>query len=147
MAKTPVPVIDESVDIARPIDDVWSVLTDWSRAGEWLPNVSECAPSPTEEGASLPFRYQGQPAVAVIEAVRAPEHLVIRRPNGPIDAWFTYDLSATADGTTVRLHANLRADKGIGLMASLLRRFLARTDRDQLPRLKAVVEGADPSIS
>ncbi len=147
MLETPVPVIDESVDIARPIHEVWCTLTDWSRAGEWLPNVSECGPSPTEQGASLPFRYQGQAAVAVIEEVRVPEHLVIRRPNGPIDAWFTYDLSPTADGTTVRLHADLRTKKGIGLMAWLLRRFLARTDRHQLRRLKAVVEGADPAIS
>lgn len=140
MARQARPAIDETVEISEPIDAVWETITDWERAGEWLPNVSECESAPTEVGTSLPFRYQGQPAVAVIEAAREPEHLIIRRPNGPVDAFFIYDLSEAGQATTVRLRAELHASKGIGLMAWMLRWFLARTDRDQLQRLKALIE-------
>ena len=141
MSRQARPAIDETIEIARPIETVWDTVTDWERAAEWLPNVSECrGAAATEVGIELPFRYQGQPAKAVIEQVRSPEHLVIRRPNGPVDAIFTYDLAATPDGTSARLRAELRAAKGIGLVTWLLGKFLARTDRDQLQRLKGVVE-------
>ncbi|HUW02235.1 MAG TPA: SRPBCC family protein [Acidimicrobiales bacterium] len=135
------PAIDETIEIARPIGTVWDTITDWERAADWLPNVSECqGTAATGVGVELPFRYQGQPALAVIEQVRSPEHLVIRRPNGPVDAVFTYDLVATAEGTSVHLRAELRSLKGIGLVTWLLGKFLARTDRDQLRRLKEVAE-------
>lgn len=137
------PAIDESVEIAGSPAEVWDVLTDWELADQWLPNVSEVDGAvPTEVGAELPFRYQGQRARAVIDVVRVPEHLVIRRPNGPVEAVFVYDLAPSARGTTVHLRADLAATKGVGVVRWLLRRFLARTDRSQLDRLKVLVESS-----
>jgi hypothetical protein len=78
----------------------------------------------------------------VVDEVDEPRRIVIRRVNPPVEAIFAYDLSATATGTTVRLQADIATDTVMRSMRRPLRRALARTDRVQLQRLKALIEAS-----
>lgn len=140
----PKTAFERSVDIVRPIDEVWALMTDWSVAPEWWPRVLEVeGPLPVQSGDMLTFSYQGTPASAIVDAVEEPTRLVIRRVNGLVTATFDYRLERHADSTTVSLHAMLVAEQALRLAAPLLRRALARTDQNQLQLLKQLAEGVD----
>jgi uncharacterized protein YndB with AHSA1/START domain len=144
VGRTAKPAIDDTVEIARPIDVVWSTIIDWPVAGEWMPNMKFCEdPSEIRAGDRIAFRYHDQPSTITIEEVSAPRRLVMRRTNGPVEATFAYDLTESPRGTRMHVRADLAAEEGIGLMRPLLRRALARTDRVQLSLLKSLVEGDD----
>ena len=89
----------------------------------------------------LTFSYQGTPSSATIDVVDEPSRLVIRRVNGPVTATFAYRLEPGADSTTVSLRAELAAEQALRVVAPLLRRALAHTDRSQLDLLKRLAEG------
>lgn len=133
---------ERSVSIARPVDEVWSLITDWSRAAEWWPRVLDVdGPLSVEPGDMLTFSYQDTPSSATIDVVDEPSRLVIRRVNGPVTATFAYRLEPGADSTTVSLRAELAAEQALRVVAPLLRRALAHTDRSQLDLLKRLAEG------
>lgn len=133
---------ERSTSIARPIDDVWDLVTDWSRAAEWWPRVLEVTGPPTvEPGDTLTFSYQGKPASATIDVADRPRRLVLRRVNGPVSATFDYQLEPDSGSTTVELRVGLASEQALRVVAPLLRRALARTDRDQLDLLKRIAEG------
>lgn len=137
----PKTAFERSVTIARPIDDVWFLMTDWSRAAAWWPRVLEVeGPTPVGSGDMLTFSYQGTPASATVDIADEPSRLVIRRINGPAVATFGYRLEAHSDSTTVSLHAELVAEQALRVVAPLLRLALARTDRSQLDLLKRLAE-------
>lgn len=88
----------------------------------------------------LTFSYQGTPSSATIDVVDEPSRLVIRRVNGPVTATFAYRLEPGANSTTVNLRAKLAAGQALRVVAPLLRRALAHTDRSQLDLLKRLAE-------
>lgn len=140
MAPTSRPAIQDSVEIAQPPGDVWSVLTNWEMAGDWLPHMASCqGPTEMRVGDELSFLYHDQPGSATVEVLDPGRRLVIRRTNGPVEAVFTYEVEGTDVGTTVRLSADIETSQ-LRLVRPLLRRGLVRTDRDQLQRLKAHLE-------
>ncbi len=131
-----------SITIDRPIDDVWSLMTDWSRAAEWWPRVLEVeGPTPVGSGDMLTFSYQGTQASATVDVADEPSRLVIRRVNGPVVATFDYRLGSNTNATTVSLRAELVAEQALRVVAPLLRLALAHTDRSQLGLLKELAEG------
>ncbi len=143
----PKTVFERSVSIDLPIDDVWALMTDWSQAPGWWPRVLDVeGPLPVESGDMLTFSYQGTPASAVVDVADEPSRLVIRRVSGSVEATFDYRLHTETDSTAVSLNAELVAGHALRAVAPLLRRALARTDRDQLDLLQRLAEGSgDPS--
>lgn len=140
--------LERSISISRPIDEVWTLMTDWSQAGEWWPHVLEVeGPHPVRAGDMLTFSYQGTLASATVDVADEPRRLVIRRVNGSVAATFDYRLESGTNATTVSLHASLVAEHALRLVAPLLRRALARTDRAQLDLLSQLAEtpGDSPS--
>lgn len=135
---------EQSATIARPIEEVWALMTDWSRAAAWWPRVLEVeGPLSVEPGDMLTFSYQGTPASATVDIVDEPNRLVLRRVNGPVSATFDYRLESDTDSTTVYLRTELAAEQALRMVAPLLRRGLARSDRNQMNLLKRLAEDSD----
>jgi uncharacterized protein YndB with AHSA1/START domain len=143
----PKTALEQSVNIARPIDDVWNLMIDWSLAPGWWPRVLDVeGPLPVGPGDMLTFSYQGTPASAIVDVADEPNRLVIRRVSGSVEATFDYRLESDTDSTNVGLKAELVARHALRAVAPLLRRALAHTDRDQMNLLKQLAEGAaEPS--
>jgi uncharacterized protein YndB with AHSA1/START domain len=56
--------------IDRPVEEVWSRLTDWEAAPGWMPGVeSMSADGPIEVGTNLTFRARGKDCPSEITAV------------------------------------------------------------------------------
>ena len=144
----PKTAFEQSVSIDLPIDDVWALMTDWSQAPGWWPRVLDVeGPIPVGSGDMLTFSYQGTPASAVVDVADEPSQLVIRRVSGSVEATFDYRLESDTDSTAVSLNAELVARHALRAVAPLLRRVLARTDRDQMDLLKQLAEGATEPAS
>ena len=134
---------ERSAKIDLAIDDVWALMTDWSFAPEWWPRVLDVeGPLLIGPGDMLTFSYQGTPASAIVDVADEPSRLVIRRVNGSVEATFDYRLEADTDSTAVSLRAELVARHALRAVAPLLRRALARTDRDQLDLFQQLAEGS-----
>ena len=143
----PKTAFERAVTIARPIDEVWALMTDWSLASEWWPRVLDVeGPLSVRAGDVLTFSYHGTPASATIDVADEPDRLVIRRTNGPVVATFDYRLESDTNSTTVSLHAELGAEQTLRVVVPLLRRALSHTDRNQMALLKQLAdEPGEPS--
>ncbi|WP_456787150.1 SRPBCC family protein [Cellulomonas sp. P5_C5] len=133
--------IDTTTTIAAPPDAVWAALTDWSLASRWMPGVTAMS-GPVAQGAVVTFTVRGKERTAVVDTLAAPRTLALLSRSGPVTAVYTYTLSGTADGTRLRLLADVEVGGALKVLAPVIRRSIAKEDGVQPERLRAVVEPA-----
>jgi uncharacterized membrane protein len=131
MAFTATEIID------RPADQVWRVLTDWSRAPEWMPGVAAVR----VDGDTLRFTARGRERTSEITDVRPGSAVTLTSVQGGVRAAYTYTVSP-GEVTTVTLAATLSIAGPWRLAAPALRALVRRTDGGQLVAFKRVVEGS-----
>lgn len=122
---------------------VWAVLTDWSRAGEWMPDVTEMtADGPVRVGTALTYRAGGKARASTVAAVDDGRVLVLRSVVSAVTADYRYTLTTRNGGTLVTLHADVRTAGPMRLISPVIRRAIAKADSVQLERLdRAVLAG------
>lgn len=124
-------------------DEVWRTLVDWEAAPRWMGGVEAIAvDGPTAVGAQVTFTARGRERHSEIVEVEPGRRVVLRSTQGPVTADYTYEVAGDAPATTVTLLADCAVAGPMTVLAPLLRRAMARTDRDQLDHLRDVLEGA-----
>lgn len=119
---------------------VWAVLTDWSRAHEWMPGVADMtADGPLRAGTTLSYRAAGKPRTSTVAAVDDGRSLTLRSVVSGVTADYHYELSPRDGATLVTLDADVRMSGVFRLLGPVIRRSIAKADSVQLERLDHAV--------
>lgn len=132
--------------VARPAPQVWSALTDWEKAHQWMAGVEWIkADGDTGVGTRLTFHARGKDRTAEISSYEDGRSVVLRSVQGGVTADYTYALEPQGDDSTrVTLVADCRSEGLIwNLLSPLVRLAMRMADRGQLKALKGVVEKPD----
>lgn len=120
--------------------DVWAVLTDWGRAGEWLPGVEGMrAEGPLAVGTVLRFTARGKERTSTITALEAGRAITLTSEQPGVHADYRYELAPAGSGTTVTLTADVTARGPMRLLGGVIRGAIAKADGSQLDRLAALL--------
>ena len=132
-----------SVKIQADPQVVWAVLTDWSRAPEWMAGVDWVAThssGPLREGTSLSFRVRGKDRPVEVTTHDEPRRLALTSVEGPVRTDHTYSLTPSGDATSLELVACCEARGVARLLGPLLRRAIRHNDAHQPGALQALIE-------
>ncbi len=148
-----------SVEIDRPIDDVWAFVTDIGNMPHWVDGVSEPALTPGADAAASPleagtpftsrYTYAGRTHTMhyVVTDLEPPTHYALKSTEGPYPVELRLRLSSGADGATTLEKTTRAGSDGVVtsamflLFGPLLRRMMRRQMSKELARCKAAVEG------
>lgn len=133
--------IDTRIHIAAPRSLVWDTLTDWSRAHEWMPEATDMRQTsePLRVGTVLAFRAQKSERTSTVEALD-PGSMIALASDGPgVHAVYTYTLRDAADGTDVRLVADVETRGAMKMLGPTIRSSIAKADGGQLDALAKLV--------
>ncbi len=147
----PVDVRTEIV-IERPRAEVAAYAADPDNAPRWYVNIRSVewvTPAPLRVGSRLAFvaRFLGRRLAYTYEVVEfAPaERFVMRTTEGPFPMETTYAWESTGEGSTRMTLRNRGEPSGFSkLVAPLMEAAMARANRADLARLKALLERAEP---
>lgn len=135
------------VTIARSPEDVWTALTDWEQAHQWMKGVeSTIGNGATTVGTVLTFRARGKDRQTTIAAVEPERSVVLRSVQGSVTADYVYEVEPIdADRARVSLVAECNTAGPVWkLLGPLLRFAMRRTDGNQLEALKELLEKGRP---
>jgi hypothetical protein len=143
----PVDVLSEAL-IERPRAEVAMYAADPDRAPEWYANIDSVewkTPPPLALGSRVAFvaRFLGRRLEYTYEAVEwtAGERLVMRTSEGPFPMETTYTWESAGEGSTRMVLRNRGEPAGVFRLASpLMAAAMRRANRDDLARLKAILE-------
>jgi carbon monoxide dehydrogenase subunit G len=132
--------IDESIEIEKPPEAVWTLVRDLERAPEW----QESLESVDVQASTEVRRFAGrtQEATFVIVEDDAPRRLVITSEGGPALARATLELSPSGDGTRVEFTLDLQLHGAARLAGGIVRSAAQREVESNLQRLKELAEGS-----
>lgn len=122
--------------IARPVETVWQVLTDWDRAPDWMPGVEGAR----ADGTTLRFRARGKERTSQISAVDPGRSITLTSVQGGVRADYRYAITPAGAGTRTTLTADCEFTGLWRLAAPALRGLIRRTDGGQLTALKRLIE-------
>jgi uncharacterized membrane protein len=134
--------------IARPVAAVSAYATDPSNAPEWYVNIDSVnwkTPPPVEIGSQVEFvaRFLGRTLRYTYEfAELVPgERLIMRTQQGPFPMETTYTWAPAPDDATLMTLRNRGRPAGFSrLMAPIMKPAMRRANRQDLTRLKAILE-------
>jgi len=119
---------------------VWAVLTDWSRASEWLPGVEGMrAEGPLAVGTVLRFTARGAARTSTITALDPGRALTLTSEQPGVRADYRYSLESDGRGTTISLEADVETRGAMRLLGPVIRGAIAKEDGAQLERLVALL--------
>lgn len=147
----PVDVRTEIV-IERPRAEVAAYAADPDNAPRWYVNIRSVewvTPPPLRVGARLAFvaRFLGRRLAYTYEVVELSpaERFVMRTAEGPFPMETTYAWESVGEGSTRMTLRNRGEPSGFSkLVAPLMEAAMARANRADLARLKALLERAAP---
>ncbi|MFC7202551.1 SRPBCC family protein [Haloferax namakaokahaiae] len=141
-----------TVEVRRPIEDVFSYVADVEAMDEWVVGVGETRRVSGEE-TTVGTRYEStytyggrtQPMVLELTAIDAPHRLEMTAVEGPFPFDARLDLSETPQGTLVTNTIDNKPDGRFTavmftLFRPLMRWLMARQLRGELRELKARLE-------
>lgn len=133
-----------TTSIDRPVDRVWSRLTDWPHAPEWMSGVESVrADDGTAVGATLTFRARGKDRRSEITALEPGRSIALTSVQGGVRADYIYTCVPDGEGTRVRLVADCHTSGAWRLAGRLIRAAIRRADSGQLEALKRVLEAGE----
>ncbi|MHB8644083.1 MAG: SRPBCC family protein [Gaiellaceae bacterium] len=130
--------IDESIEIEKPPEVVWSLVRDLERAPEWQQSLE----SVNVQAGTEVRRFAGrtQEATFLIVEDDAPRRLAITSEGGPASARATLELSPSGDGTRVAFTLDIELHGAARLAGGIVRAAAQRAAQANLRRLKEVAE-------
>ena len=131
--------IEERIEIARPPEDVYALVSDLKRGPEWQPSLVRV----DVEGGTEVRRIAGQEREASFDVTRneAPRLFEIVSHAGPVRAWATFELTPDGTaGTRVDLSLVLELSGALRFAGGMVRGRAEREARENLERLKALLE-------
>ena len=136
-----------SVDIERPLPDVWSYLTDLHNAKDWSTEVIETEYSgPLQLGAKgVDTRRQGKKEVKWEWEVTSyePPNLLALTYGPPLNAVANFTFEAVeADQTRVSCVTDLKPSGWWRLLTPMIAAEGRKADETQFAKVKAILEGS-----
>ena len=131
--------IEEQIEIARPPEDVYALVSDLRRGPEWQPSLVRVD---VERGVEV-RKIAGQEREASFDVTRneAPRLFEIVSHAGPVRAWATFELTPDGTaGTRVDLSLVLELSGALRFAGGMVRGRAEREARENLERLKALLE-------
>ena len=130
--------IEERIEIARPPEDVYALVSDVERGPEWQPSLVRVD---VERGIEV-RRVAGQEREASFDVTRneAPRLFEVFSRGGPVRAWATFELAPDGAGTRVDLTLVLELSGALRFAGGMVRGRAEREARENLERLKALLE-------
>ena len=144
------PVIDETVIIARPAREVFDFLTRAENLPRWDSSMLECV-QVGSEAVTVGTRYRGASQIVGRRIEWATEvtqfapsvRMTSRSVEGPLSFTVSYELSASPAGTTLRYR--LAAESGLGgafghAIEPIIQRAQTKVVRANLSKLASLLE-------
>jgi uncharacterized membrane protein len=131
--------LEETIEIARPPEEVYAVVADLERAPEWQHSLESVD---VQRGVEV-RRIAGQRRESHFEVTERepPRRFAIETRSGPIRANAVFTLSARdAGGTLVHVGVDVHVGGAARLAAPMIRATAGRETRDHLRRLKELLE-------
>jgi carbon monoxide dehydrogenase subunit G len=130
--------IEERIEIARAPEDVYALVSDLERGPEWQPTLVRVD---VERGVEV-RKIAGQEREATFDVTRneAPRLFEIVSRGGPVRASATFELTPFAAGTRVDLSLVLELSGALRFAGGMVRGRAEREARENLERLKALLE-------
>jgi carbon monoxide dehydrogenase subunit G len=130
--------IEDSVEIAKPIEVVYAIIRDLERAPEWQDSLES-----VDVQAGTEVRHFGgrrQEATFVIQEDDPPRRLAITSDGGPASVRASFDLQQVGDGTRVDFTLDIEL-RGLARFAGgMVKGAAQRGAHDDLERLKELAE-------
>lgn len=144
--------VSTSILIRRPREAVAGYAMDPDNAPRWYVNIKSVewkTPPPLQVGSQMAFvaQFMGRRLAYTYEIVALPAgaRLAMRTAEGPFPMETTYSFSDAGAGTVVTLR-NRGTPSGFGIvMAPFMAMALRRANRNDLARLKDILEMAPPA--
>jgi uncharacterized protein YndB with AHSA1/START domain len=144
--------IEESVEINRPVEEVFSYATNPENFAEWVGNVIEVrkdVPGPPRKGTRftveqklLGRRFESPFEVIDYEPNRRYAH---RSTGGPVPVTMNFTYEPVSEGTRITQRNEAEPGGFFGLVGPLLERALSRQMRTNLENLKDMLEARGQS--
>jgi uncharacterized membrane protein len=143
---------EQSIEIERPPADVFAFLAEPGNLPRWQPAVAEVTvdpPGQLAEGSRLTEKrtFLGNHVRSTLEVTRLEPHrrLDLGTVDGPVRLRVSHRLEASGDGTRLTLIGEGEPGGALRLAGPLLGRAVNRQARDDLRRLKRLLE-SDQSV-
>lgn len=138
--------VEITVNIDRPVEEVFAYLSDVERIPEWNSMVDRVVPSerPLRTGstAGLTMRLLGRRIVATLEVVALePNHRVVVRTGEPISVTDTWTFEAVGENRSRLTYASVGETKGFFKLADpIVGRVVKKQLTAQMETLKELLE-------
>jgi uncharacterized membrane protein len=139
--------VDESIDVARPADEVARFMFDWRNDASWIGGISEArllrdgdfgVGSRVERIAS--FLGRRIEYVLEVDEHEPGRRLSMHSVRGPFPMTVAYEVAEAGEGATARVRVGGDATGFYRLAGPLLNRQAARSIARDLERLKSLLE-------
>ena len=130
--------IEESVEIAKPVEVVYAIIRDLERAPEWQESLESLDVQAGTEVRN--FGGRRHEATFVIQEDDPPRRLAITSEGGPASVRASFDLQQVGDGTRVDFTLDIEL-RGVARFAGgMVKGAAQRGAHDDLQRLKELAE-------
>jgi len=130
----------DSTHIDASPAQVWAALTDWDRAGQWMPGVTGMRlDGPLAVGSVLHFVARGKDRTSTVTALDAGRSITLSSTVAGVHADYRYDIVPDGSGTRVDLVADVRTSGPMKLLGRTIRSSIAKEDGVQLTRFAAML--------
>jgi carbon monoxide dehydrogenase subunit G len=130
--------IEESVEIARPVEAVYAIIRDLERAPDWQESLESLDVHAGTEMRN--FGGRRQEATFVIQEDDPPRRLAITSEGGPASVRASFDLQSVGDGTRVDFTLDIELRGFARFAGGMVKGAAQRGARDDLQRLKVLAE-------
>jgi uncharacterized membrane protein len=135
--------IEESVEIEKPVEVVYTLIRDLERAPAWQETLESVDVAGGQEVRSFGGRrHEG--AFIVVED-DPPRRLVISSDGGPASVRAQFELQQAGDGTRLDFTLEVELHGVARFAAGMIKGSAERGARDDLRRLKELAEGTQPA--
>ena len=136
--------IEESVQIAKPVEFVFAVIRDLDRAPDWQQSLESVDVQAGTEVRSFGGRRQESSFVIVEDD--PPRRLVITSEGGPASVRAAFELAQAGDGTRVQFTLDIELRGVARFAAGMVKGAAQRGAQEDLLRLKRLAEGGSTPV-
>lgn len=141
------PLLRETLEVARPLDDVFAFVGDFANTKDWDPGVEDArkvTDGPIRVGTryevDVVFNGRKLPMTYDVEVWEPPHRVVLRGDGKTIRAVDDIRFEATAGGTLIRYSADLRLKGLLSLLEPLMKKRFAHTGEAAMDGMRQALE-------
>lgn len=133
-------IVNETIERSRT--DVWTYLTDFPNATEWMPGIetmTQTAQGPLKIGTRFSFKARGKERETRVTTLDPGKQIGLTSTQGGVTATYTDSVTPAGDATKVTLQAVCKATGFWKLLHPMILFAMKKSDSSQLANLKAAM--------